>query len=1014
MPVKVVITILILLFSVPNTLFGQTGSTTSDKFRYAVEQYDRNNFERALSQFKSITDRYCSAGAYRELCLESLFYKSAIVRNNNQFEKAKEMIDRAEEFVINAMDAMPDPLAVVYQQQIYVLTEEDNYEEAEYYADQLRIMLETEDLQPLSVLKGTLGIGFYDDLAGDYENAIEVYKYGLAAIENIRKDREVRRALIQAYTNLGVSYRKLGQPEEAMEMYLLSVNEINELYGDDHLSLAYSYNNIGGIYYGKGDYGRASDYFIRAAAIMERGLGKTNHRLGAAYNNAGVSMFMLGNLDKAAEYLEEAQRVKEATVGLNHIDTAVGYSNLASIHLSNKDYDEAERNYRLSIQVRKNIHGDNHPILIEPKTQFASFLIEMERYEEAEFSLHRALDVALDRLGPKHPNVADLYLTLGNSRKLQGIHEEAVDYFSRAFQVIYGSFDFSEEMDLMRTIVNPRKAVEILQTWADAYWSLYNQNPHESNLHEAKSILKWAMDLVDHLQHSYKSEASKLNLVDKNYALYTNKAEILYEFYKINKDEYYLDRLFRVIEQSRSRIALELLQNLTARSFAGVPEEVVESERELNAKISNLFQQLSTEQQKGTDIDRELVASLQDTLFYTKRELERFMNEVEDSYPSYYLLKYDRQVISENDAAKLLGDTHTLINFIAGEENIHAMLISSGTSDFIRLAETAGMEEKVTGLRDAVVKGKTADYTKSAYQLYQELIEPLAPYLDTESLIIVADQMLHFLPFELLLTEDVLHQRYEQMPFLVNEFNISYAPSVTILEKMLERKKESPKNLLALAPFTDVEMDWNSGSNPQRYGDQMEPLLLTNYETRKIGEIFRQRRSLAEYFFPNQTEILLSKNATKAEFLSRLGNYNYLHFATHAFINEENPAMSGIALYPGADDDGIAYVGDIYDMELNADLVVLGACDTGLGSVYRGEGLIGFTRAFIYAGAANLTVSMWRVNDQPTAQLMIYFYENIREGYSYSESLRQAKLSMIENPATAAPRNWAAFVLHGM
>ena len=109
----------------------------------------------------------------------------------------------------------------------------------------------------------------------------------------------------------------------------------------------------------------------------------------------------------------------------------------------------------------------------------------------------------------------------------------------------------------------------------------------------------------------------------------------------------------------------------------------------------------------------------------------------------------------------------------------------------------------------------------------------------------------------------------------------------------------------------------------------------------------------------------------------------------------------------------MAYVDDIYTMELNADLVVLGACETGLGLVYRGEGLIGFTRAFIYAGASNLMVSMWRVNDQPTANLMINFYEEIRAGTGYNESLRNAKLTLIENPNTAAPRNWAAFVLQG-
>lgn len=1014
MPVKVALTVLILSFTFSDFLFGQTNSAPEEVFNKAVSEYDRGHYDTAFQLFESLTDEHCSNMSYNELCLESLIYKANVHRNKSQFEKAKKLIDRSEAFVLNELNSHPDHLVHVYQMQIFAMSEVSTDESAEIYSIKLRNMLEEEDLKPLSVLRAAVGIGYYEDHAGNYQKAIDIYYTGLSAIEGVERERELQRTLIMVYTNLGVFYRKLGKPEKAMKNYLLSVDEINELHGESHLSLAYSYNNIGGIYYGMGDFGLASDYFIRAASIMERRLGSDHHRLGVAYNNAGVSKFMLGDLDKAAEYLEEAQRVKEATMGENHIDTAVGYSNLASIYAANEQFDEAERNYLLSIEVRKNDRGENHPILIEPKTQLAAFYLDRNRFEEAEYTLHRALEIAINRLGPSHPNVADLYFTLGNSRMLQEHYDEAIDYFSKSFETVYGEYDFSEKIDLTHPIGDPPKTVEILQHWAQTHWTLYELNAEEFHLNKTKSILNWSLELVGHLQNTYKAEASKLSLIDRNYSLYTKKAEVLNSFYDVSGDEKYLDRLFTIVEESRSRIALELLQNLEARSFAGVPEEIIEEERSLNSKISGLFQRLSTEQSKGPDKDRVLAASLQDSLFYAKRDLEQFTAELENNYPSYYWLKYDNQVINKREASALLGHDKTLISFVVGDEYIYAFIMSPSHTKFVKLTQTDGIEEKVTELRDAVTGGKTSEFKSSSYKLYSRLIKPLRPYFETNSLIIVADQVLHFLPFELLLTEKTEHTRYDQMPYLVRELSISYASSVTILERMLSRKKENPRNLLALAPFADSDQSWTSETDQLRYGNRLDPLLLTSYETRKIGEIFSQRRGLSEFFFPNRTEILLSSDATKSELINRLGNYNYLHFATHAFINEENPSMSGIALYPGADDDGMAYVDDIYNMELNADLVVLGACDTGLGSVYRGEGMIGFTRAFIYAGAANLAVSMWRVNDQPTAQLMIYFYENIREGYSYSESLRLAKLSMIENPTTAAPRNWAAFVLHGL
>jgi CHAT domain-containing protein len=194
---------------------------------------------------------------------------------------------------------------------------------------------------------------------------------------------------------------------------------------------------------------------------------------------------------------------------------------------------------------------------------------------------------------------------------------------------------------------------------------------------------------------------------------------------------------------------------------------------------------------------------------------------------------------------------------------------------------------------------------------------------------------------------------------------------------------------------------------------RLTPLPLTDYETREIANLFSEKRSVFDYLFPETADILLHKDASKENFLKHdLEQYGFLHFATHAFINESHPNLSGIALW-GEEENGILYVNDIYNMRFDADLAVLGACETGLGTLYRGEGVIGFTRAFIYAGVSNLAVSMWRVNDQPTSRLMISFYKNIRDGAGYAEALRAAKLELLNFPEFSEPKNWASFVLHG-
>jgi CHAT domain-containing protein len=238
---------------------------------------------------------------------------------------------------------------------------------------------------------------------------------------------------------------------------------------------------------------------------------------------------------------------------------------------------------------------------------------------------------------------------------------------------------------------------------------------------------------------------------------------------------------------------------------------------------------------------------------------------------------------------------------------------------------------------------------------------------------------------------------------------------MTLLREMDAIRDTNSKNLLALAPFSGEISETDRRMMSHRYSENSDQLFFTRYETEQISSTFNEGSVRASSLPSDQkTEILMGDEATTSRLMKTpLSDYDYIHFATHAFINEENPEFSAILLYPEEENSGAKYVSDIYGLELDANLVVLGACQTGLGSIYKGEGIIGFTRAFIYAGTSNLATSLWKVNDQPTAYLMVDFYEQIQQGFSYSEALRRAKLKLIESPRFASPVNWAAFTLTG-
>ena len=182
---------------------------------------------------------------------------------------------------------------------------------------------------------------------------------------------------------------------------------------------------------------------------------------------------------------------------------------------------------------------------------------------------------------------------------------------------------------------------------------------------------------------------------------------------------------------------------------------------------------------------------------------------------------------------------------------------------------------------------------------------------------------------------------------------------------------------------------------------------MSAFEISRIDEIVQSGRTGNRL-----TANLLGSDATEANFLStNPGSYRFLHFATHAEVVDSDPSLSNLLLYSSGGEPQRLYAGDVYGLQLSADLVVLSACETALGEYRKGDGLVGFTRAFFYAGAKNVISSMWKVNDRSTALFMIELYESIAEGYSYRESLRLAKLAMLENPQFNHPYYWAAFHL---
>jgi CHAT domain-containing protein len=281
------------------------------------------------------------------------------------------------------------------------------------------------------------------------------------------------------------------------------------------------------------------------------------------------------------------------------------------------------------------------------------------------------------------------------------------------------------------------------------------------------------------------------------------------------------------------------------------------------------------------------------------------------------------------------------------------------------------------------------------------------------TVIIVPDGLLHLLPYEVLFektsaplpkTADDRGEFFAKLPFALGTRRVFYGPSSSVLALMASQKGAAPKGRQLLAVGDPVFVPPGSGQD----STALIPLPGTRAEVEKIAEKFR----------PEERDVLLGtaareKTLTEPDFLQK---FRIIHLATHGLVDERHPERSSLALsYPqDPQEDGYLQASEIYHLHMNADLVVLSACETGLGRMVRGEGVLGLPRAFFYAGARSVLVSLWSVSDRSTAQLMTSFYGSlVGKGEDTSRALSTAKETLRKKGTTSHPFYWAPFILIG-
>ncbi|WP_158278705.1 CHAT domain-containing protein [Rhodohalobacter mucosus] len=1004
-------------------LAAQESNNPDQLFLEAKQLFLNNEKQEADRLFRSYYRDRCTSPENIERCAETEIYLGSITRSGGEYDQAEEFYTLARSRITDSREQHGSLLVWIYSQLFYLEDELENISLAESWVNKALELVDEEQMNGVPAARAYLANGSLQITLGNYQDAVDAFELALDQIHTDPEsdNYETKRLLSQGYTNMGIAYGRLGLYDSALRQYENARQIILDTFGSQDREMALIYNSLGSISYFSGDHGTAAQYFLRSGSILSDIHGEIHEGVAIAYNNAGSSFMSLGDIVSATEYLEKAQQIKESLYGFENFDIAVGYNNLAYLYVQREEYGQAEEYYRLSIEIREKLFDKTHPSLTAPLLQLSSMYIQIENYSEARELLERVVEIAELRLDASHPDAIEAMMLIASSYMAQGQLDDAERGYIALINLLTenalaGDGDFLTVQP--ERVRYPVKLVESIRGYTATLYSKYLSNLNEGALTTILDAAELASRTIDFLQTTYQSEASKLNLLDKNHDIYATAIDAIYELYSMNNNPDRIDQMVYYSEKSRARIAMEYLQTVEARNFGSIPQEVIDDELKLNLRVTELFQRVNLEKEKGDEADSVLVGTLTDSLFHARRELQEFTAALEHNYPSYFELKYKQHIAGITDIQSFLSEDETAILYSFGRNHLYATVLGKNSKSLHKLDVDTG--ESVTGqinsLRSTLETGNREEYRQQAYLLYEQLFAPLRPDIRSESLILLPDQVLQYLPFELLLTdESEASEPDHELPFLIREFDFRYSPSATVMLSERSAEEEgSPQNLLALAPFEQDGVSYSTQTEISRAQNSLGALPLTGYEAREIASLFRQRDTAWNFFFPEQAEVLTGRRASKNRVLTGvMDDYGFIHFATHAFIHETNPSLSGIALHRGDDENGMVYISDIYNLRMNADLVVLGACETGLGELHRGEGLIGFTRAFFFAGVSNLVVSMWKVDDQSTANLMVNFYRNIRnDNMDYAAALRNAKLELINHPEYAFPSNWAAFILN--
>jgi CHAT domain-containing protein/Tfp pilus assembly protein PilF len=822
------------------------------------------------------------------------------------------------------------------------------------------------------------------DTQADYARAEPAYLRSLAIYE---KNAGVELQITRTLNNLAALYRSTGDYAQAETLAQRALSLGEKALGPEHTDVATSLNSLGQLNFIKGDLERAAQFFRRALAIYEKALGPEHREVASALNNLAIYHQERKEFAAAEKLLQRTLAIYEKTQGTEHLEVATALDNLAVLYHEMGDGARAETFVKRALQIRERQLGDNHPSVAMALNNLAAITEAGGDYVRAEPLYRRALEIEEKALGANHPTVAGFLTNLATMLWSKGDIGQAVNSLTRVAEIREHNLDY-----ILATGSQEQKRLYLATLAGEtdiAIWLHINSAPKDQQALQLafNTILQRKGRALDAMSDQVASLRRRLNPEDREL----------------------LDQL------SRARSALATL------SLKG-PGETADT-TQYRSEISRLEAEVQRLEAAVSSRSAEFRVQSQPVT------LERVQQAIPSGAALVEIVSY-RPFESKAQPGKRFGPTRYAAY----------VLLKEGAARWVDLGEAAPIDAEIAKLRAALRDSSNTKVKQAGRALDERVMRPVRQLLgETRMVFLSPDSELNLIPFGALVDE--------QNRFLVERYSFTYLTSGRDLLRLQSPPQSRQAPLVMADPLfgkavsrTPAAVAKTSKASANRRSAELASVNFialpgTAEEAQALGRILPNAR------------VLTGARATEAA-LKAVDGPTILHVATHGFFldkpkpeqkvqrgvgrgggfNEalsetlrgENPLLrSGLALAGanaggGDDEDGILTALEASALDLwGTKLVVLSACETGIGEARKGDGVYGLRRALVLAGAESQVMSLWQVSDDATRDLMTQFYTALQTGQGRSEALRQVQLKMLKDPELSHPYYWASFIPAG-